>query len=112
MLKSSLGLRPNYHRDETRIDAHMFISVMAYHLMNAIEYEMRKADDHRGWDTLNKVLSTHQRLTIEYREELADGQWKQRAVRTCSRPEEAHKQIYKTLGLKCIPLPKYLSKSK
>ena len=111
-LKSSLGLRPNYHRDETRIDAHMFISVMAYHLMNAIEYEMRKADDHRGWDTLHKVLSTHQRLTIEYREVLADGQWKQRAVRTCSRPEEAHKQIYKTLGLKCIPLPKYLSKSK
>ncbi len=110
-LKSSLGLRPNYHRAEDRMDAHMFISVLAYHLMNAIEYEMRKADDHRSWDTLKKVLSTHQRLTIEYREEVQDGQWEQRAIRTCSRAEEAHKQIYKALGLKSNPLPNYLSKS-
>lgn len=108
-LKSSLGLRPNFHRKEDRIDAHLFISVLAYHLMNAIEYQMRKADDHRSWNTLRDALSTHQRLSIEYREEVAT-QWEQRSIRTCSKAEESHKQIYRALGLKNNPLPKYQSK--
>ncbi len=109
-LKSSLGLRPNFHRVDNRIDAHLFISVLAYHLMNAIEYKMRKANDCRCWNTLKNVLSTHQRLTIEYKEEVGE-QWLQRAIRVCSKPEEAHKKIYKALGLKNIPLPKFISKS-
>jgi len=104
-LKSSLGLRPNFHRDEDRIDAHMFVSVLAYHMMNAIEFQMRKADDHRSWDSLKDVLSTHQRITVEYREQVGS-QWVQQAIRLCSMPEEAHKQIYRTLGLNMTPLPK------
>jgi len=108
-LKSSLGLRPNFHREEDRIDAHMFISVLAYHLMNTIEYQMRKAGDHRSWNTLRDVLSSHQRLNIEYREEVGK-QWKQRSIRTCSKPEEAHKQIYRALGVNNNPLPRYQSK--
>ena len=29
-IKASLGLRPNFHQKEERVDTHMFISVVAY----------------------------------------------------------------------------------
>ena len=34
MLKGSLGLRPNDHQLEGRVDGHVFISVLAYHLLS------------------------------------------------------------------------------
>ncbi|HLE86580.1 MAG TPA: hypothetical protein VI727_02825 [Candidatus Brocadiaceae bacterium] len=33
-LKSDLGLRPIYHQKERRVDAHIFISVLAYHVLH------------------------------------------------------------------------------
>jgi transposase len=41
MLKGSLGLRPNDHQLEERVDAHLFISVLAYHLLTWIHHEMK-----------------------------------------------------------------------
>ena len=38
-MKSHPGMRPIFHRKESRVDAHMFISVLAYHLMHAIEHK-------------------------------------------------------------------------
>jgi len=35
-LKTHLGLRPNYHQLEDRVDGHIFISILAYHLMHTI----------------------------------------------------------------------------
>ena len=32
-LKGTLGLRPNFHQLEDLIDSHIFISVLAYHLL-------------------------------------------------------------------------------
>ena len=40
-LKSHLGLRPNFHQKEHRVDAHMFISVLAYHILQIIEQRLR-----------------------------------------------------------------------
>ena len=48
-MKSSLGLRPNFHQNEQRADAHMFISVLAYHILHAIEYRLGQCGDHRLW---------------------------------------------------------------
>ena len=33
-MKSYLGLRPNFHQKEDRVDTHMFISVLAYHILH------------------------------------------------------------------------------
>ena len=37
-LKSELGLRPIYHQKQSRIDAHLFIALLAYSLVHAIRY--------------------------------------------------------------------------
>ena len=59
MLKGSLGLRPNYHQLEERVDAHIFISVLAYHLLTWIHHQLQICGDTREWKTLRRILSTH-----------------------------------------------------
>lgn len=104
-MKSSLGLRPNFHQNEERADAHMFISVLAYHVLHAIEHKLRQCGDHRSWATIREILSTHQRLTIEYNVK-EHGKVLRNHLRLCSNAEPQHKQIYQRLGLKEIPLPR------
>lgn len=64
VLKSDLGLRPIYHRREDRTDSHLFITILAYHLLNWIEYTLRMQDDHRSWKTIRRILQTHRYTTI------------------------------------------------
>ena len=104
-LKSSLGLRPNFHQNEERADAHLFISVLAYHILHSIEYKLRLCGDHRSWATIRDILSTHQRLTVEYNVK-EQGQVQRNHLRLCSTAEPEHRQIYNHLNLKETPLPR------
>ncbi len=102
-LKTSLGFRPVFHQLELRSDSHLFISVLAYHILHTIESRLRMHGDHRLWGTIREILSTHQRLTIEYNykegEVIRHGH-----MRLCSLPEMEHKIIYHRLGLSDLPL--------
>ncbi len=104
-LKSALGLRPNFHQIELRADTHMFISVLAYHILHAIEHKLRLCAEHRSWTTIRDILSTHQRLTVEYNVKEQD-KAQRTHLRLCSNPEPEHRQIYHLLGLKEVPLPR------
>lgn len=106
-MKSSLGLRPNFHQTQDRADAHMFLSVLAYHILHAIEFKLRRHDDHRTWATIREILSTHQRLTIEYNVK-EQGKVNRHHLRLCSDPEPEHKGIYDRLGISVVPLPRKL----
>ena len=103
-MKSSLGLRPNFHQIEGRVDAHMFISVLAYHLLHIIEYRLRQKGDHRSWGTIRNVLKTHERLTIGYKVKDDDGSVRKEYIRINSRLEPEHIEIYRKLGLSGRPL--------
>jgi transposase len=110
-LKSSLGLRPNFHQIERRADAHLFISVLAYHILHIIEHRLRQHGDHRCWQTICQVLSTHQRMTIEY--DVKEQQDIRRChLRICSRPETEQSMIYYRLGLSGMPLGRRMYKAK
>ena len=63
-LKTNLGLRPNHHRIESRVDGHIFISILAYHLLRHILYTLRLTGDNRSWQTIHQVLETHCYTTI------------------------------------------------
>jgi len=64
-LKSHLGLRPNFHQKENRVDGHIFISILAYHLLHSIEYTLRQKGDHSRWSTIKRVVSSHNYSTIQ-----------------------------------------------
>lgn len=94
-IKTDLGLRPVFHQLERRTRAHLFISVLAYHLLSFIELSLRKQGDHRSWSTLRSVLSTHQRSTIIFTDEQNDIHH----LRVSGTPEANHRAIYKNLAI-------------
>lgn len=98
-IKSDTGLRPNFHRIEKRVDAHIFISLIAYHLINAIEYQLRTNQDHRTWATIREILYTHSAVTIKYHFLDQSKETFQAIVRTKTEPDEQHKLIYEELDL-------------
>ena len=61
MLKSELGLRPIYHRKPARADGHLFITVIAYQLVQVIRTRLRARREHARWTTLRRVLEGQQR---------------------------------------------------
>ncbi len=55
-LKSSLGLRPPYHRLNARVLAHMLISVLAYHAVHPIGTRLRGHGIWLGWQPIREKL--------------------------------------------------------
>ena len=105
-MKSFLGLRPNFHQKESRVDTHMFISVLAYHILHIIEYRLRQKGDCRSWTTIHNILKTHERSTICYQSKDETGQVHQQFVRVSSGLEPEHLEIYRKLKLSGNPLPR------
>ena len=95
-MKSDLGTRPLYHQTAKRTEGHLFISVLAYHLLINIEYKLNKAGDSRRWSTVREELWTHQRSTVI----LTDNKQRIHHVRISGQPESCHSQIYNTLKIK------------
>ncbi len=95
-LKSELGIRPVFHQSAERTKAHLFISVLAYHLLISIEHELRIHGNNRSWLTIREQLSTHQRSTVI----LTDNVNNIHHVRVSGMPEPDHQEIYTLLKVK------------
>jgi len=105
-MKSHLGFRPNFHQLERRVDAHLFISVIAYHIMHIIEYKLQQRKDNRRWATIRDLLKTHSRVTITFNRKMQDGAIAKQIIRLTTKLEETHADIYMKLNLNGKPLPR------
>ena len=94
-MKSELGLRPVYHQREERMDGHLFITVLAYHILHTIRLKLRKQGITFSWNTIRKGLSTHVRISTTIKRD--DG--KMIHIRKSSRSEHFHLRIYNALRL-------------
>ncbi len=94
-LKTYLGLRPNYHQKEKRVEGHIFISILAYHLLHSIEYSLRQKGEHSRWTAIKRLVSTHNYSTIQ----LPTTQGTVINVRKAGVPEAVHIDIYEKLGV-------------
>src|SRR5215467_7729133 len=63
-LKSPLAERPIFHHKEARVEAHIFLCVLAYHLLVSIEKTLLDAGIHTSWATVREMLKTHQLNTV------------------------------------------------
>ena len=63
-LKSDLGLRPNFHQIENRVDGHIFITVLSYQLLRFILHTLKLAGDNRCWLTIKRIMESHSYTTI------------------------------------------------
>jgi transposase len=94
-LKSPLLERPIFHHLERRVQTHIFLCVLAYHLLVAIEKRFLDAGVHTSWATLREQLSTHQVVTVV----LPATNGKILRIRKGSTPEPIHREIYRTLQI-------------
>ena len=98
-LKSELGLRPIYHQKPIRAEGHLFITVIAYQLVQVIRKRLRHGGENASWTTLRRILEGQQRITATFRR--ADGRTLH--VRKATRAEPPQQAIYDALGIDAVP---------
>ena len=94
-LKSPLGERPIFHHKEGRVEAHIFLCVLSYHLLMSIEKTLLDAGVHTSWATVRETLKTHQVNTIVLP---TDGGMVLR-IRQGTTPDPAHRELYQKLRI-------------
>lgn len=94
-LKSPLMERPIFHHLKHRVQTHIFLCVLAYHLLVAIEKRCLDQGRHTSWATLREQLSTHQVATVVL--PAIDGRILK--IRKASTPDDGHREIYRVLQI-------------
>ena len=67
-LKTELGLRPIWHVKRSRIAAHLFLAVLAYHGVHLIRTRLKARDIPLSWDAIRTRLRPWVRMTTTIRE--------------------------------------------
>ena len=94
-LKSELGLRPIFHQKQHRSNGHLFITVLAYQLVQVIRRRLREQGENSSWATLRSILGGQQRVTCTFRRD--DGSTLHMRKATRAEPDQA--AIYDALGV-------------
>lgn len=94
-LKTDFGFRPVYHQKEIRVSAHLFISLLAYHIAHTIRFQLKSKGVHLSWKRLRNIMSSQQRVTVS----LPTKNNEVIHVRTTTRAESEQKAICDALGV-------------
>jgi transposase len=94
-MKSPLSERPIFHQLQHRVETHIFLCVLAYHLLISIEKTFLDQAIHTSWATLREQLSTHQVVTAVL--PTSDGNVLK--IRRATTPEPKHRLIYRVLAI-------------
>jgi transposase len=94
-MKSPLAERPIFHQVERRVETHIFLCVLAYHLLVAIETTLSDHDQHTSWSSVREVLRTHQVVTIV----LPTDGGRILRIRKATTPEPEHVALYRLLNV-------------
>ena len=98
-LKSELGLRPIFHRTRKRSDGHLFITVIAYQLVQTVRRRLGEQGQNESWASLRRILEGQQRVTATFRRK--DGRTLH--VRKPTRAEPRQQAVYRALGADPAP---------
>ncbi len=98
-LKSELGLRPVFHHTEDRTEGHLFITILAYQLVQVIRRKLAAAGQTMSWTRLREILSVQRRVTATFRQR--DGHTLH--VRKATAAEPALRRIYDAFGIDASP---------
>jgi transposase len=94
-MKTPLAERPIYHQNERRVESHIFLCVLAFHLLVAIEKTLLDHGRHTSWATLRDILKTHQVCTIV----LPTKTGQTLRIRKAATPEKDVAELYQMLRL-------------
>lgn len=98
-LKTELGLRPVYHSSETRVDGHLFITVLAYQCVQVLRAPLKEAGIQDRWAALRDTLAVQQRVTVSFAQR--DGSTLNVRKSTLTEPDLMN--IYREIGVTPAP---------
>jgi len=94
-MKGPLAIRPVFHQLDRRVETHIFICILAYHLLVTIEKLLQDAGIFSSWETIKKELSTHQIVTASMKADNGGIL----LIRQATNPNPAQKVIYNALKI-------------
>ena len=94
-MKSPLAERPIFHHLERRVETHIFLCLLAYHLLVAIETTLLRQGIHTSWATVRDALATHEISTIV----LPTDSGAILKIRKGSTPEAEQVELYRLLDV-------------
>ena len=94
-MKSPLAERPIWHHLERRTDTHIFLCVLAYHLLISIEKTLLDKGVHTSWATVRDTLKTHQICTVV----LPTDDGSSLRIRKAATPDPDVQQFYRHLDI-------------
>ena len=98
-LKSDLSLRPIFHQKDENSMAHLFLSILAYTVVNTIRYKLKKHGIHHDWQNIVRIMNSQKVGTITMNQRNN----KQINKRVCSIPSAGVQEIYTATGYKSMP---------
>ncbi len=66
-LKTDLNIRPIHHQNDERIEAHIYLTLLAYQVVNTIRYMLNQKGINYDWANIVRIMSTHTIQTVELR---------------------------------------------
>ncbi len=105
-MKSELGLRANYHKSEKATIAHIFLSVLAYHMVCPILNRLSESGFNYTWNSVRNILSSQDRVVTSFNTQ--EGECIH--VRNTTQANLNQKNIYNALGIKHEPLKNIVMK--
>ena len=94
-MKSPLAIRPIFHHLEPRTESHIFLCLLAYHLLIAIEKTLLDQTIHTSWTSVRDILKTHQVCTVV----LPTNDGSCLRIRKAATPEADVQQLYQKLAV-------------
>ena len=98
-LKTDLQLRPIHHQKDDSSDAHLFLGLLSYWIVNTIRYKLRQTGETCYWTEIKRRMSTQKAITTEAVNALGE----KVKLRLCSNPTKAAEDIYERLHYKKMP---------
>jgi len=99
-LKSDLKIRPVYHQTDGRIASHIYMTILAYQLVNTIRYMLKQNGIHMDWQNIVRIMSTQTLQTTQMKTKT-----KQIQLRKPSKPIEMVQKIYSATDCTKVQTP-------
>ena len=94
-MKTPLAERPIFHQHEPRVETHIFLCLLAFHLLVAIEKTLLDNGVRSSWATVRDTLKTHQVSTVV----LPTKKGRCLQIRMAAKPDPEVKHLYERLHI-------------
>jgi len=95
-MKSELGMRPIYHQNEDRVSAHLFITLIAYHMVHTLRTQLKNNAINLSWQSIRNAMASQQRVTVS----MPTADQKQIHIRKTTECEPLQRSIFTALKIK------------